>query len=63
MAQVGNAHRRSRLLRGVGRVVPTRAVLQTDRASVQVCATVAGIIADDKVWALPVLVAAAVVGL
>ena len=26
-------------------------------------ATVAGIIADDKVWALPVLVAAAVVGL
>ena len=27
-----NAHRRSRLLRGVGRVVPTCAVLQADRA-------------------------------
>ena len=38
MAQVGNAHRRSRLLRGVGRVVPTCAVLWADRASVQVCA-------------------------
>ena len=34
-----NAHRRSRLLRGVGRVVPTCAVLWADRASVQVCAT------------------------
>ena len=34
-----NARRRSRLLRGVGRVVPTGAVLQADRASVQVCAT------------------------
>ena len=34
-----NAHRRSRLLRGVGRVVPTCAVLQADRASAQVCAT------------------------
>ena len=38
-AQVRNAHRRSRLLRGVGRVVPMCAVLQTDRVSVQVCAT------------------------
>lgn len=34
-----NAHRRSRLLRGVGRVVPMCAVLQADHASVQVCAT------------------------
>ena len=34
-----NAHRRSRLLRCVGHVVPTCAVLQADRASVQVCAT------------------------
>ena len=34
-----NAHRRSHLLRGVGHVVPTCAVLQDDRASVQVCAT------------------------
>ena len=34
-----NAHRRSRLLRGVGRVVPICAVLQADRASVQVCTT------------------------
>ena len=33
------AHRRSYLFRGVGRVVPTCAVLQTDRASVQVYAT------------------------
>ena len=33
-----NAHRRSRLLRGVGRVVPMCAVLQADRAAVQVCA-------------------------
>ena len=30
---------RSRLLRGVGRVVPICVVLQADRASVQVCAT------------------------
>ena len=35
----GNAHRRSRLLRGVGRVVPTCAVLQVDRASAQVYIT------------------------
>ena len=34
-----NAHRRSRLLCGVGRVVPTCAVLQADCASVQVYAT------------------------
>ena len=34
-----NAHRRSRLLCGVGRVVPTCAVLQADRASVEVCTT------------------------
>ena len=34
-----NAHRRSRLLRGVGRVVPMCAVLWADRVSVQVCAT------------------------
>ena len=34
-----NAHWRSRLLRGVGRVVPMCAALQADRASVQVCAT------------------------
>ena len=34
-----NAHRRSHSLRGVGRVVPMCAVLQADRASVQVCAT------------------------
>ena len=34
-----NAHRRSRLLRGVGRVVPTCAALRADCASVQVCAT------------------------
>ena len=34
-----NAHRRSHLLRCVGHVVPTCAVLQADRASVQVCAT------------------------
>ena len=34
-----NAHRRSHLLRGVGRVVPMCAVLWADRASVQVCAT------------------------
>jgi len=32
-------HRRSRLLRGVGRVVPTGAVLQADRASMEVCTT------------------------
>ena len=32
-----NAHRRSHLLRGVGRVVPTCAVLQADRASVGLC--------------------------
>ena len=32
-------HRRSLLLRGVGRVVPMCAVLQADRASVQVYAT------------------------
>ena len=38
-AQARNARRRSRLLRGVGRVVPMCAVLQADRASVQVCAT------------------------
>ena len=31
-AQVRNAHRRSRLLRGVGRVVPMCAVLHADRA-------------------------------
>ena len=34
-----NAHRRSHLLRCVGHVVPTCAVLWADRASVQVCAT------------------------
>ena len=38
-AQVRNAHRRSRLLRGVGRVVPMCAVLWADRASVEVCTT------------------------
>ena len=32
------AHRRSHLFRGVGRVVPMCAVLQADRAAVQVCA-------------------------
>jgi len=39
MAQVGNAHRRSHLLRCVGHIVPPCAMLQADRASVQVCAT------------------------
>ena len=39
-----------------------RVVCQWDNDDI-VCATVAGIIADDKVWAPPVLVAAAVVGL
>ena len=34
-----NAHRRSHLLRSMGRVVPTCAVLWADHASVQVCAT------------------------
>ena len=34
-----NAHRRSRLLRGVGRVVPMCAVLWANRASVQVYIT------------------------
>ena len=33
------AHRRSRIFRDVGRVVPMCAVLWADRASVQVCAT------------------------
>ena len=32
-----NSHRRSHLLRGVGRVVPTRAVLQADRARAGLC--------------------------
>ena len=34
-----NARRRSRLLRGVGRVVPTCAALQADRASAQIYIT------------------------
>ena len=38
-AKLETKHRRSHLLRGVGRVVPTCAVLQAARASVQVCAT------------------------
>ena len=38
-AKLETKHRRSRLLRGVGRVVPMCAVLWADRASVQVCAT------------------------
>mgnify|MGYP007129775408 FL=1 len=38
-AQARNARRRSRLLRGVGRIVPPCAVLQAARASAQVCTT------------------------
>jgi len=33
-----NSHRRSRIFRGMGRVVPTCAILRGEYASVQVCA-------------------------
>ena len=38
-AKLETKHRRSRLLRSVGRVVPMCAALPAGRASVQVCAT------------------------
>ena len=39
MVELRIIHQRSRLLRGVGRVVPMCAALWADRVSVQVCAT------------------------